>query len=415
MRITRTENKYPRKEPEEYIGFLGRYSDLLGKRRVLLVPLLLLLAAVIYLLSQQGWLITYGRVMAKEISISSTSISRISEIHVALGDRVEAGQVLVTLNKHSLNAELHRSRVALEKNRIELESLVSRGMTPATRSQLVEAEHQLEQQRLKLDTTQASFTRKVKARDTAKKELAAKKQLLLMDGISSQELQRAEDVSTDLEGQVNIAWRLLKEQEAAVKRAEYALAQAEKNLRFAESGLESEIELKKLEIQRLEQVLADSNVVLADHDLFAPAAGIVTWVNKHPGEVVDHDDVILNVTADGPRWVEAYVYAGDWRKLHNGGRARVGIDNPEGSWLEGCLLMSHPTQRPVDDEFPVGQRLARSPRRLDETIHPVVVLFEQPVANSYPTGSVVEVKLKKDGSTATGHCQSSPPGSAPAD
>lgn len=414
MHITRTDKKYPNKEPEERIGLLGRYPNIIGRRRILILPLLLL-AVLLYLLLNSGWLVTYGRVMAREINISATAVSRISDIHVALGDRVEAGEVLVSLSKHSLNAEIYRSRVALQKKMIELEGLMSRGNAPTTRYELAEAEQQLEQQRLKLKTTQASFRRKVKARDNAKKDLASKKVLLLLDGITSQQLEQAEEATDDIQSQVNIAHALLQEQEAAVKRAEYAVAQAEKNLRFAESGMASDIELKKLEIEQLEQVLINSNVVLADHDLFAPADGTVTWVTKHAGEVIDHRDTILNVTADAPRWVEAYIYAGDWQKLHTGARARVRIEHEGGSWMEGCVVMSYPTQRPMEQEYPIGQRVSRSPRRMDENILPVVILLDKPVPATYPTGAVVDVKLEINAARVSADCQSNPPENTPGD
>jgi hypothetical protein len=97
MHITRTDKKYPNKEPEERIGLLGRYPNIIGRRRILILPLLLL-AVLLYLLLNSGWLVTYGRVMAREINISATAVSRISDIHVALGDRVEAGEVLVSLS-----------------------------------------------------------------------------------------------------------------------------------------------------------------------------------------------------------------------------------------------------------------------------------------------------------------------------
>ncbi len=415
MRITRTEKKYPRKESEERVGFFGRYPGLRGIRRILVVPALLLLAGVAYFFLTQGWLVTYGRIMAKEINISSTSISRISDIHVALGDRVEAGEVLVTLSKHSLNAEIYRSRVALQKNRIELEGLVSRGISPTAKSELVQAEHQLEQQHLKRKTVLASYWRKVKIRDAAKKDLASKKSLLLLDGITRQQMGQAEDLTADIQSQVNIAYAQLQEQEAAVKRAEFSVAQAEKNLRFADSLLASNIELKKLEIERLEQVLADSNVVLADHDLFSPVTGTVTWVTKFAGEVIDHRDIILNVTADAPRWVEAYIYAADWRDLQTGIRAKVRIEHGGAAWMDGCVVLSYPTQRPIEQEYPMGQRVARSPRRMDENILPVIILFDKPLPHGYPTGSIVDVKLDKVSSKNPVGCRNNLPKNIPGD
>jgi len=415
MRITRTDKKYPNKELEERIGLLGRYRNIIGRRRVLILPLLLLLAVLLYLLLNSGWLVTYGRVMAREINISATSVSRISEIHVALGDRVKAGEVLVSLSKHSLNAEIYRSKIALQKKMIELEGLMSRGGAPSTRSELAAAEQQLEQQRLKIKTTRASFQRKVKARDNAKKDLASKKVLLLLDGITAQQLEQAEDLRDDIQSQVNIAYALLQEQKAAVKRAEYAVAQAEKNLRFTESGMASDIELKKLEIEQLEQVLTNSNVVLADQDLFAPTDGTVTWVTKYAGEVIDHRDTILNITADAPRWVEAYIYAGDWQKLHTGAQAKVRIEHEGGSWMEGCVVMSYPTQRPIEQEYPIGQRLSRSPRRMDENILPVVILLDKSLPATYPTGTVVDVKIENSAARVYADCQSNPPENTPGD
>ena len=117
------------------------------KRR--LVPLLIVLgtalaAYVVYRIRQAPPQLEWsGTVEAHTIEVGSRVGGRVAEVSVREGDRVEAGQSLVTLEKGDLPAQRIIAEGQLEQMKAALEKVASRTLPTARRAEIAEAQARL--------------------------------------------------------------------------------------------------------------------------------------------------------------------------------------------------------------------------------------------------------------------------------
>lgn len=411
MRITRPKNIYNPTSPDDSSDFhieekKSHFSFMLKTRFILLACLLL---ALIYWFWQSSWINTYGRVMATESHLASTKVGRIAEIIVKEGDPVKKGQLVALLENKSLKARLESRALQLKKGEVRLLGLVSRGINPMIPAQIKTSQKLLEEARQRLKAAKADYYRSVKNRDQAKLEVKRMRKLKLLDSVTQKKLETSQQILIGAQAELNIAFSFMKERRAGFDRAKVTLIQAQQNQAFSQSKLDDEINLQQLENQRLKLLVLEIKSQLAETEIHSPINGFVAWLNKHQGDVVDHNDIIMNIMDPNKTWVEGYVDTDEWAGIGQNTEGMIKVDHEQGSWLTGCVIMPFPTERPIDQEYPVGPRLSRSPRNISDFVRPVKLVFTEKLPESLHPGMKVNIRIKRRQNANETSCQNNPP------
>jgi len=376
---------------------------LTGSKLLLLISLLL---GIIYWFWQSQWIVTYGRVMSPEIHIAATQIGRIHAIKVKEGQYVKKGQLLVLLEHNRLSMQLKASQLLLNKGELRLLGLTTRGINSIIQARVDTAKKLLEEARQRLKSARTDYFRQAKIVKFSKNEVVRVENLKRLGGVSQTTLTNSKKSVVNAKAEFTIAKAFKDEMQAAYERAEIAFIQALKNQVFSQSKLADTINLQRLENQRIELLILNAQTRLEETHIIAPIAGMVSWLNKRAGDVVDHRDIIMNIMDTSTLWVEAYVDTDEWSDITPNQISAVKVNQEVDAWLNTCVRMVFPTQRPIDQEFPVGPRLSRSSRRIGDYIRPVKLLFLEklPEEHGLQAGMKVSVKIKRKSATTDFSC-----------
>ena len=330
MRITKPGNLNPDISPPEnndnvssekknFFHFLNRFK----------LFFIIFFLGLFYWLWQSQWIISYGRITAPVMHLSSTQIGRISEIKVKEGEQVKAGQLVALLESQSLTALLEKNKLQLKKGQVWLSGLASRGINPAINAQIDKSKKILEEALQRLKGASADYQRSVKTLKLTRLEEKRIKNLKVLDSVTQKQWETTKQSVINAQAGFNIAKAFKNEQQAAYKRAEVNLAEAKQHLVFSQSKLYDTIHLQQLENQRLEFQVLEIQAQLRETQIIAPRDGRVSWINKYRGDVVDHNDIILNIMEQGKTWVEAFVDTDEWGDVYANQVAMIKAENSD--------------------------------------------------------------------------------------
>jgi len=284
------------------------------KKRVLLVVVLLLAggAAVGFWLYESSRtepdanrLLLYGNVDIREVALAFNNTEHIAEILVEEGDRVQQGQLLASLKKARLNAELATARASVAAQQATLARLLA-GTRP---EQIRKARADLAAQQAELVDARQRFRR---ADDLFTKKMA-----------SAQE-------RDDAQARLNLA-------EAQVKAAEEELA-----LALAGPRVE-DIDAARATLNAEEARLELAEVVLKEADLYAPQDGIIRDRIQQPGDLASPQTATLTLALTNPVWVRAYAPETALGRLQLGMRASITTDSYADKVYDGWVGFISPT------------------------------------------------------------------------
>jgi membrane fusion protein (multidrug efflux system) len=317
-------------KPAEKPSLPARLLGALRRRRYAAM----LVLPVIAFVALAGFMAASGRteatdnayVQAARVAIATSVPGRVVERRVNENERVEAGQVLLVLDKPGFESEVRAAEAALAVARAQVASLI--------------AAHR---------ARQASLHSAEEALAFAESE-AVRKRRLAGDGVTSrQDLDAAEYAVTSAQ--------------ADVDAAKEAVAQA-----LAELGGASEIAvddhpLVREALARLETAKLD----LSYADVLAPQAGIVTRVDQvQVGSYVNAGQTLFWLVAGEP-WVEANFKEDQLKAMRVGQTAHVRVDAYPQYDLEarvasfspgtGAVFAPLPAQNATGNWVKVTQRL----------------------------------------------------------
>jgi len=285
----------------------------MNRKKVIPVVAVLLVAAAAggwwYLGNSEGQddsrLILYGNVDIRETDLAFNNSEHIERLLVQEGDRVRTGQLVATLHRERLEAEVAAAEARVAAQR----AVVARLEVGSRPEEVRQARANVTAARARLSDAQVTFAR---TRDLSEKELISR--------------QAQDDAQTTLD----------------TARAELEVAQ--QALALAVEGPRAEdIEEARALLTASEAQLALAREVLKDTDLYAPAAGIIRDRLLEPGDMVTPQTPVLTLALTDPVWVRAYASERYLGRLAPGMSAEVSTDSYPGKTYHGWIGFISPT------------------------------------------------------------------------
>ncbi len=277
---------------------MPQISHLLMNKRLVVIAAVLVVAIVIL----AGWsflrqesdvntLELFGNVDIRQVSLAFNGSERVAEMRVQEGDRVEAGQVLATLDTRTLTLQIAQAQA-----RIDVEDQVLLRLKNGTRPE------EIAQARADVASAQADA------------DLAA------------QQLKRLRDVEKTSDGAIS-----QQDLDHARSRRQVVKAQLKnrkKALRLAVIGPRKEDIAQaeaQLNVSKAELALLMHQLSLAE--LTAPINAIVRSRLLEPGDMASPQRPVYALAITDPKWVRAYVTEVDLGRIKPGMSARVTTDS----------------------------------------------------------------------------------------
>ncbi len=373
--------------------------------RMLGVALIAIIAALIAVVFwRQVWIITAGRVMAKEVRMTTVEPGRIAEVLVKQGEAVRTGQPLVRMDVSSTEVQFDISRRKLEAelalSRAEREALERAGLDPAFSAAVEAAELELEQamtERRLAPTASSAGT--AQAAPLADPLVERERRLLELRATTREAYEQA--VARSSQGRAGVAGAPspvspldVARLDARVRLAGQRLEQARSRLEFARRRHSIEIDQRSLAVLRAESEAELARQRLARGVIASPMDGAIGWVSRHPGDVVDKDDVVVTVIDPAVMWVEAYVPTGELADLRDGDTAAVRFNGLEGEYF-GRLHLIYPEEQLEFRNVEVGQQLVRSPSRLSTVYHAIRIDLDGPPPPGVRPDHTARVRIRR--------------------
>ena len=286
----------------------------MNKKKVMRLMLVLLIAAIgaggWWLASRQSeqdknLIVLYGNVDIREADLAFNNSEHIDRLLAQEGDRVRKGQLLATLHRPRMQAEV----TAAEAQVAARKAAVARLETGSRPEEVRQAQANVAAARAKLVDAKITFERT----QNLYKEQAASKQAL-----------------DDAEAGLNTA-------RADLKVVEEALALAVEGPRV------EDIEEARAMLKADEAQLALALEVLKDTELYAPADGIIRNRILEPGDMASPQTPVFTLALNNPVWVRAYAPETALGKLAPGMAADVSTDSYPGKTYPGWIGFISPT------------------------------------------------------------------------
>jgi HlyD family secretion protein len=250
-------------------------------------------------------LLLYGNIDIREVDLVFNNSEHIDRLMVQEGDRVHEGQLLATLHRERMQAEVAaaEARVAAQK------AVLARLETGSRPEEVRQAQANVAAARAKLVDAQITFERTRKLY----REQAASKQAL-----------------DDAEASLNTA-------RADLKVVEEALALAVEGPRV------EDIEEARAMLRADEAQLALAREVLKDTELYAPTDGIIRNRILELGDMATPQTPVFTLALTNPVWVRAYAPETALGKLAPGMSADVSTDSYPDKTYRGWIGFISPT------------------------------------------------------------------------
>jgi len=284
-------------------------------REKIIRPLIIVLAAAIaggiwsYLGSrgaeESNRLLLYGNIDIREADLAFNNSEHIDKLLVQEGDRVHKGQLLASLHRERMQAEVAVAEAQVAARKAALARLET-GSRP---EEVRQAQANVAAARAKLVDAQITFERT----QNVYKEQAASKQAL-----------------DDAEAGLNTA-------RADLKVVEEALALAVEGPRV------EDIEEARAMLKADEAQLALAREVLKDTEMYAPTDGIIRNRILELGDMATPQTPVFTLALTNPVWVRAYAPETALGKLAPGMSADVSTDSYPDKIYRGWIGFISPT------------------------------------------------------------------------
>ena len=254
-----------------------------------------------------------GRIEGDHYTVASKVAGRIVKLMAREGDSVKRGQTLLNLDDVQIRARVEQARAAAEASNAQLK---------AARTDLATLKKTVP---LKIDTATSGVlhAEAVLSATKAKLEQADK------DARRYRELVEAHAVSRQAKEHADLALRVAKE-DHVVARA--ALARAKKKLAEAELGWdrvktkESQVSALEAQLKQAQAALAETQSVLEDLTIYAPATGMITTRIVDTGEVIVAGSPLFDIVDLDRLYLKCYVPEKQIGKLRLGLPAQIYTD-----------------------------------------------------------------------------------------
>lgn len=230
-----------------------------------------------------------GTIEVQEVTLAPKIGGFVAEMRFREGDRVRSGDIVATLRRDDLDADVSRDRAALERGRALLSDL-ERG----ERSQRIR----------EASAGVASAASRLKQ---AERDYGRYRRLFEENAVSRKQM---DDVALALEVARN------------------ALVASRAGLGFLQAGSrEDQIAAQRLELERLDAVLRASMIRQEDRTIRSPLDAVVLVRAMEPGELANPGAVLFVLGDESDCWVRVYIPSTMLGRVRPGGDAEVRVDS----------------------------------------------------------------------------------------
>lgn len=316
-----------------------------------------------------------GTVEAHNIRVGSKVGGRILQVLVREGDRVEAGDPLVTFDEEELLAALEQARARVAEARANLQKL-ERGFRP---EEIAEARAAAARARAELEEARSGYRHEQVAQARADMERARAdavnaertyrrmEQLAAEGAVSRQQRDDAEATSQMAAARLQSAEQRLTELERgfrpeAVAAAQARYEQAEAVRERLERGYRvEEVAAVRAELARTEGELRDARARYRERQVVAPAAAVVEVLDVRPGDLIPPNTSVATLLERDQLYVRIYIPETRIGLVRLGQRADVRVDS-----FPGEVFQAQVEQINQKAEF-----LPRNVQTREERVHQV--------------------------------------------
>ena len=263
-----------------------------------------------------------ARVEADFTLLSSSVNATIAALHVRRGDRVEKGQLLVSmdtaveeLDLATLDAELAKMRADRKQVEVELKQF-----QVEMNDKIATADATIRLQRRELSTLQDR-------RRIAEANVARNAKLRGKRTISARQLDDANDRLLAITGRIRGLETRIRESEQKLKELKGETGQKAVYL--------SRLEAIDRVIDKIGVQIAQAKERLADMHILAPIGGLIDDVYVATGVYVEDGDRVVLLHDPNALWLEARVDETDIGHVVPGQKARIEFDAYPFEWVEG--------------------------------------------------------------------------------
>lgn len=261
----------------------------------------------------EGLILTNGRIEGDHYTVAAKVSGRIVQLLAHEGDQVRKGQILLKLDDAEIRARVDRARAAVHAAEAQLHAA---SVELAVLKKTVP---------LEIDSARSGVlhAKAVLAAAKVRKEQAAR------DAVRYRRLIRTSAVSREKSEHADLQLKVAME-DFAVARS--ALIQAEKQLAEAELGwerikaAESRVSALKAQLQQAQAALAETESVLEDMTIYAPATGMITTRIVDVGEVLTAGSPMFDIVDLDRLYLKCYVPEKEIGKLRRSLPARIYTD-----------------------------------------------------------------------------------------
>lgn len=366
------------------------------KRKIPIIPLALVLAAglsaVLYWqLSRQAASLERphggsATIEGTEVGIVARVSARIATVSVDEGDRVEAGEVLVTLVCDEPEAARSQAKAQVDAARAGLGGV---------EAQLALARHGVVAAQKQADaataTAKASASQRgpVSVQERLAQRLVGRVETLATTGgATEQELDRARTEAQALRQQLGSLGASAKAASSQADAVSQGVHAAELQVAFAQA----QVEVSSRQIAVAEAAVRRAEVAVSECTIVAPRAGFVEVRAFEPGELAVPGARLLTLVDLDEVWATFYLANADLAAAVPGGKAAVRADALPGTTFDGVV-------RRVGSEAEFTPRNVQTREDRDRLVYAVVVAIPNPKRLLRP-GMPVEIELVSGPATA---------------
>jgi membrane fusion protein YbhG len=298
-----------------------------------------------------------GRIEGDDSAVAAKITGRIREITVREGDRLDADQVIATLDDAQVRARERQAEAAVRQ--AEARERLSRRQIAVLNEQLRQSELGVEQARLdaegrvneaegRLAAAEAQLAQAEASYAQAKWDREAYTRLSQSGAVSEQEIKRAQNTE---ESQAAVVAATRRQVEAArgaltTARANLSNPAIRSSQAAAVQGqilqAEADIAASQADAERARAQLAEARANRDDLRVIAPFAGTVATRTAEPGEVVMAGTPIITLLNLGEVYLRAFVPEGQIGRVRVGQPARVYLDSSPATPIEAFVSRVDP-------------------------------------------------------------------------
>ena len=222
--------------------------------------------------------------------------NKIVTVHKEVGDTVEKGEVILTLDKEAQITNqnqldtLQTQLAAAQKVLSDLSSQGSKGDILTTKSNIENLKNTKKQTQNTISETKVKIDNLLDDKKEAEENLAVNQKLLVEGLISQKEVDAIKDSITALEQQISTAESSIKLNEGTLETLDLQIETAQYNLNVllnkeSDRNKEQAILAKQTEIKQLETQISESQMSLSKKttQIVAPISGVITALPVEEG------------------------------------------------------------------------------------------------------------------------------------